>query len=109
MSETVKSEFAISKMRFKERVMKKFTWVSISIFFSDGQVFDIFKFDLLKSDICQGMDYFFDTTEPITGFPREKIMRENFDGNFEFTLSRFLVKLFYPIIVSPFEYLVYLH
>ena len=55
------------------------------------------------------MDYFFDTTEPVTGFPREKIMRENFDGNFEFTLSRFLVKLFYPIIVSPFEYLLYLH
>ena len=36
MSETVKSEFAILKMRFKERLMKKFTGVSISIFFSDG-------------------------------------------------------------------------
>ena len=34
MSETVKSEFAISKMRFKERLMEK--WVSIPIFFSHG-------------------------------------------------------------------------
>ena len=34
--DTVKSEFSISKMGFEKRLMRKFTWASISIFFSDS-------------------------------------------------------------------------